>query len=169
MEKTATSQDGLTLRLPDEAATRALARGLAALLKPGDLVAFHGDLGAGKTTFIRALINALPGAAEEVPSPTFTLVQTYLRAPFEVWHFDLYRLERPEEVYELGWEEAGGEAVVLIEWPGRLGPLLPSRRLDVVLNYGDRPEVREVALAGVGDWPERLRRLQASKAEGEQG
>jgi tRNA threonylcarbamoyladenosine biosynthesis protein TsaE len=96
------------LVLPDEAATLALARRLAPLLRAGDVIALFGDLGSGKTTFARALIRALPGPAGEdardevVPSPTFTLLQVYERTPAPVWHFDLYRLATPEEVFELG-------------------------------------------------------------------
>lgn len=101
--------------LPDEAATAALAQLLAPLLRQGDVLALQGDLGAGKTTFARALINALEGPVEEVPSPTFTLVQTYQRGELEIWHFDLYRLEDPEEAWELGIEEAFSEGVSLIE------------------------------------------------------
>ncbi len=114
-----TCTDTLRLDLPDPAATAALAARLASLVRRGDVIALGGDLGTGKTSFARAFINALPRAedeppgeaAEEVPSPTFTLVQTYRRKPADVWHFDLYRLQRPEEAYELGIEEAFAEAM----------------------------------------------------------
>ncbi len=122
--------------LPDEAATARLAESLAARARKGDVIALFGELGSGKTAFARAFINALPapdGTApatpEEVPSPTFTLLQTYQRAPAPVWHFDLYRLVRSDEVYELGFEEALIEGIVLIECPDRIGPLLPAARL----------------------------------------
>ncbi len=152
----------MTLTLANEAATRALAARLAGLARRGDVIALSGDLGVGKTTFARAFINALPrpGAAEpspeEVPSPTFTLVQTYDRAPAPVWHFDLYRLGAPEEAYELGLEEALAEAISLVEWPERLGPLLPAARLEVALAFGKTPDERLARLEGGGDWPERL-------------
>jgi tRNA threonylcarbamoyladenosine biosynthesis protein TsaE len=162
--------------LPDEAATLALARSLTGLLQAGDVVFLIGDLGAGKTTFARGLINALPpvgdtgadgagsggvgsggGAGdEEVPSPTFTLVQIYERRPAPVWHVDLYRLERPEEVEELGLEEAAREAITLIEWPERLGRRIPADRLEVQLSYGEDADARSVVLVGYGSWRKRL-------------
>ena len=151
--------------LPDLAATERLGRALAAILRPGDVVALYGDLGAGKTALARALIRALPGpegaAEEEVPSPTFTLVQTYERAPAPVWHFDLYRIEDPEEVHELGLSEALAEGITLIEWPERLGRLLPAQALSLTLGYvaeGDEG-AREARLEGGGEWPERLAEL----------
>ncbi len=156
--------DTLRLDLPDPAATAALAVRLAALVRRGDVIALGGDLGTGKTSLARAFINALPRAEdepaaeapEEVPSPTFTLVQIYRRKPADVWHFDLYRLKRPEEAYELGIEEAFAEAISLIEWPERVGRLLPADRLDLVLHFTDRPEARRAELCGRGGWAERL-------------
>jgi len=123
-----------TFDAPDEGATQALAAALAVSLRPGDVVCLRGDLGAGKTAFARAAIRALTGDPdEEVPSPTFTLVQTYATPRGTVWHFDLYRLPGPEEVYELGWEDATVDGIVLVEWPDRLGWLLPARRIDVTI------------------------------------
>ena len=151
-----------TLDLPDAAATEALARALAGHARAGDVIALWGDLGAGKTAFARAFINARPddrnsGKAEEVPSPTFTLVQIYERGAVPVWHFDLYRIARPEEVYELGFEEALDGAIVLIEWPERLGPLLPRDRLDVRLSFtGTNQGARRADLTGQGAWADRL-------------
>lgn len=157
----------LSFDLPDEAATAALARALAARLRPGDAVALSGDLGAGKTSFARALINALPrtaperseSAPEEVPSPTFTLVQVYERRPAAVWHFDLYRLQDPEEILELGLDEALAEGIVLIEWPERLGALRPAGMLDLHLDYGATAAARRALFALEGAWAERLRDL----------
>jgi tRNA threonylcarbamoyladenosine biosynthesis protein TsaE len=156
----------LNFDLPDEAATARLARGLAALARAGDVIALAGTLGSGKTAFARAFINALPlpdgttpATAEEVPSPTYTLLQTYQRAPAPVWHFDLYRLERPEEIHEIGFEEGLGEGILLIEWPERLGPLLPAERLDLRLDFAASTEARHVTLTGTGSWPGRLRDL----------
>ncbi len=158
----AEDRDTLDLELADEAATVALAARLAPLLRPGDLVALGGDLGAGKTAFARALINALPGAPEEVPSPTFTLVQLYERGDLSVWHFDLYRLERPEEIWELGLEEALAEGVSLVEWPERLGPQLPRDRLEIVLRAPDPEGTRRQArLTAHGAWRARLKELAA--------
>lgn len=146
-----------TLAGPD--ATARLAATLAPLLHAGDVVALEGDLGAGKTAFARALIRALTGREEEVPSPTFTLVQTYEAAEFDIWHFDLYRLKKPEEAFELGIEDAMAEGLSLIEWPDRLGPWLPRDRLTVALAYGAGAQERVATLSGGGDWPQRLEEL----------
>ncbi len=157
---------GLIFELPDEAATAALAREIARVAEAGDVIALIGELGSGKTAFARAFINALPrtgraqaSGAEEVPSPTFTLLQIYERAPAPVWHFDLFRIKRPEEVYELGFGEALGQSITLVEWPERLGPLLPRHRLEVHLEFTASPEARRVTLLGTGCWPARLHRL----------
>ena len=137
--------------LPDEAATAALAGRLAAQVQRGDVYALFGDLGAGKTSFARAFINALPGGPEEVPSPTFTLVQTYRRGELEIWHVDLYRLGGPEESLELGLEDGYAEAAMLIEWPERLGALLPETRLDLAFAYaGDHG--RRATITPRGAW-----------------
>ncbi|MEK9726225.1 MAG: tRNA (adenosine(37)-N6)-threonylcarbamoyltransferase complex ATPase subunit type 1 TsaE, partial [Rhodospirillaceae bacterium] len=123
--------DGIEIALADEAATEALGRWLAAVAAPGDVIALAGDLGSGKTVLARAVVRAYcdtPG--EEVPSPTFTLVQSYEGGAAPVHHFDLYRLEDPDEALELGIEEAFADGVTLIEWPDRLGPWLPAERLD---------------------------------------
>lgn len=145
--------------LPDLAATQTLAAALAVLLRPGDIVALSGELGSGKTTLARAIIGALAERlhvpAEEVPSPTFTLVQVYDFPGLAVWHFDLYRLRQPEEAYELGIEEAFAAAVSLVEWPERLGALLPRERLDVRLEFTNG-EKRRARLEGYGTWAARI-------------
>jgi len=133
--------------LPDEAATAALARRVAALARPGDVVALSGDLGTGKTLFARAFIGE-----EDVPSPTFTLVQTYDRPMGRVWHFDLYRLKSPEEAIELDIEDAFAEGISLIEWPERLGAFLPAQRLDIGLEFAGPPTARRARLEGRGRW-----------------
>lgn len=141
----------VTLTLPDEAATRALARRLAAAARAGDVIALRGDLGAGKTAFARAFVRArLDDPAEEVPSPTFTLVQTYDDPACDagLWHFDLYRLERPEDALELDLEDAFADGLSLIEWPERLGGYLPRRRLDLTLTIQPDGRTRSAVLAG---------------------
>ncbi len=144
----------LTLELEDESATAAFAQLLAQQARPGDVYALFGDLGVGKTSFARAFINALPGETEDVPSPSFTLVQTYQRGTLEVWHVDLYRLGGPEETLELGLEEGLAKAVTLIEWPERLGGWLPKTRLDVAFDYAaNRSEgERQVTVTPQGNW-----------------
>ena len=121
--------------LPDEGTTEQLGATLAGRLRIGDVVGLTGELGAGKTTLARAILRA---AADDrrliVPSPTFTLVEVYETPRGAYWHFDLYRLEAPEQVYELGWEEARAEGIVLMEWPERLGALLPQH-LSVTLEF----------------------------------
>ncbi|MDP1966863.1 MAG: tRNA (adenosine(37)-N6)-threonylcarbamoyltransferase complex ATPase subunit type 1 TsaE [Reyranella sp.] len=121
--------------LPDEAATERLGAALAGRLRRRDVVALVGGLGAGKTTLARAILRAASGEpALVVPSPTFTLVEVYDTPRGVFWHFDLYRLEQPEQVFELGWEEARADGIALVEWAERLGPLLPHERLMVTLS-----------------------------------
>lgn len=114
--------------LPDLAATQALAAKIAATLRKGDIVALSGDLGAGKTEFARALLRSL-GVTGDVPSPTFTLLQTYECGDLLISHFDLYRLQGPEELEEIGWQDALADGVVIVEWPERAGPYLPPKKL----------------------------------------
>jgi tRNA threonylcarbamoyladenosine biosynthesis protein TsaE len=119
--------------LPDESATDQLGATLAARLKPGDVVGLKGELGAGKTTLARAILRAAANDPDLiVPSPTFTLVEIYDTPRGPIWHFDLYRLESPEQVFELGWEDALAQGVVLVEWPEKLGGLMP-KHLSVAL------------------------------------
>lgn len=151
----------LSLELASEAETAALAARLAGFAEGGDVIALHGDLGSGKTSFARGFIRALGRADAEVPSPTFTLVETYEfpgGAP-AIWHFDLYRLEKPEEVYELGFEDALADGILLIEWPERLGALLPRERLDVSLSAGSSRGRRVARIAGSPRWARRLQAL----------
>lgn len=137
-----------TLFLPDEAATNLLASRLAPQLGAGDVLLLSGQIGAGKTHFARALIRARLGADIEVPSPTFTLIQTYEGDGPEIWHADLYRLSHPDEVIELGLETAFTSAICLIEWPDRLGDLCPAHA--VHLTFTTEGEGRRVTLSPSG-------------------
>ena len=145
----------IVIELPDEAATAALAARIAALARPGDVIALKGELGAGKTSFARAFIHAR-GGREAVPSPTFTLVQVYDLADGPIWHIDGYRLRDPEEAWELDIEDAFRDGVSLIEWPERLGPLIPARRLEITLSAGPTPAARRAAIDPGGEWAARL-------------
>lgn len=147
--------------LPDEAATAALAARIAPQARPGDVIALKGDLGVGKTSFARAFIRARGEAGEEVPSPTFTLVQVYEAAAASVWHFDLYRLGSAEDAWELGIEEAFAGGISLIEWPERLGSLLPRRRLEIALAFGEQAQARRAVCTGGAEWRARLAEIAA--------
>jgi tRNA threonylcarbamoyladenosine biosynthesis protein TsaE len=142
------------LNLPSEEDTRALGAAVARVVRPGDVIALRGGLGAGKTTFARGFIRHLTGSPEEVVSPTFTLVQTYEASPAEIWHFDLYRLAKAEDVFELGLDDALTGGIVLIEWPERMERLLPPRRLDVELTVAGSG--RQARLAGDASWSTRI-------------
>jgi len=146
--------------LPDENATAALAAQLAAMARRGDVIALRGELGAGKTSLARAFVRSR-GGGETVPSPTFTLVQTYELPGGAVWHFDLYRLRTAEEAWELGIEDAFRDGISLIEWPERLGALLPARCLMISLEFGAARGARRATLSGAGDWAVRLAALRA--------
>jgi tRNA threonylcarbamoyladenosine biosynthesis protein TsaE len=147
-----------TVSLPDEAAAQAFGARLGRLLRPGDVVALQGDLGMGKTTLARAAIRAaLRDPDAPVPSPTFTLVQTYEAPECAIWHVDLYRLSEPEDAWELGLEEAFGSAATLIEWPERLAAALPSDRLLIALTEQGRG--RAARLEAGPPWAERLEEL----------
>lgn len=140
---------GTVVALPGLEAVERLGAAIARRLKPGDAVALRGDLGAGKTTLARAILTAL-GHAGEVPSPTFTLVQPYrLRIP--VAHLDLYRLKRPEEIEELGFDDLLNEGAALIEWPEMAEDFMPAERLDVHL-AGEGDGARQAVLEGDGRW-----------------
>lgn len=151
--------------LPDEAATKALGENLSRLVDAGDFIALRGDLGAGKTALARALIEARlarHGLREDVPSPTFTLVQTYETPDLLMTHVDLYRLERPEDAAELGLAEALDEGLVLVEWPDKLAAL-PKDRLDIDIRIVGEGGRREARLVGRGSWARRLEALEGEE------
>lgn len=125
---------------------------IAARLRTGDAVCLWGPLGAGKSTLARALVRALTTPDEEVPSPTFTLVQFYEGAHLNVAHFDLYRLSHADEAYEIGLDEALDVGAAVIEWPDRLDGQLPPDRLDVMITPGRSDDSREVRLMAHGTW-----------------
>jgi len=145
--------------LVDEDATRALAERIADILQPGDTLLLEGDIGAGKSAFARALIRARLGRMEDVPSPTFTLVQTYEDENGDIWHCDLYRLTHPDEALELGLDEAFEAAICLIEWPDRLGDAAPKSALR--LSFEAQQAQHHVTIAGPDPWADRLRGLDA--------
>jgi tRNA threonylcarbamoyladenosine biosynthesis protein TsaE len=120
----------LCLFLPREEATTALGGWFAAHLQAGDTLLLSGPIGAGKSHFARAFIRARLGRQEDVPSPSFTLVQTY-QADVEIWHSDLYRLSHPDEVFELGLDDAFSTAICLVEWPDRLGKFVPKQAISI--------------------------------------
>ena len=143
------------LILQTEADTAALAQRIAPLLQAGDTLLLSGSIGAGKSYFARALIRArLGNDTEEVPSPSFTLVQTYQAADVEIWHCDLYRLTTVQDVWELGLDEAFVRAICLIEWPDRLGDMAPETALEMTFAAADGHHL--LTLRGAEAWAERL-------------
>jgi tRNA threonylcarbamoyl adenosine modification protein YjeE len=150
----------------DEIATQALANDVASWLRSGDLLTLSGDLGAGKTTFARALIRILCDDPElEVPSPTFTLMQIYETSSFPIVHADLFRIANPMDIAELGWEEATDGALVLVEWPERAGDFLTADRLDIAFHLDlEKGDTERVAiLSGLGAFATRLEQAKALK------
>ena len=147
------------IEIPDEAALARLAGRVAAVARPGDLIALEGDLGAGKTSFARAFINALQDEPEEVPSPTFTLVQQYETRAGTVLHADLYRIADRSETDALGLIDTLGEAILLVEWPDRLPAVRAAGFLTVRLDFGESSDSRRVALVGAGRWRALLKEL----------
>lgn len=139
--------------LRDEAATARLGAAIAAALRPGEAICLSGPLGAGKSTLARALVRALTTPDEEVPSPTFTLVQFYEGPRLGIAHFDLYRLSSPDEAYEIGLDEALDTGAAVIEWPERLEGQLPPDRLDIEIELAeDDAGGRRARLTPHGAW-----------------
>jgi N-acetylmuramate 1-kinase len=139
---------------------RRLAEIVALIVRPGDVIALRGELGAGKTTLARALIRILLADDDaEVPSPTFPLVQIYDTPRLAVAHFDLYRLTGEDDLVEIGFDDALRGGLALVEWPERAGSALPLDRLDIELGPGPAPELRQLTLTGHGTWGPRVERL----------
>ncbi|HRQ61368.1 MAG TPA: tRNA (adenosine(37)-N6)-threonylcarbamoyltransferase complex ATPase subunit type 1 TsaE [Alphaproteobacteria bacterium] len=132
-----------------EDASAALGAGIAQTLRRGSVLCLHGTLGMGKSVLARAIIRALAGNQTlDVPSPTYTLLQLYETPVAPIFHFDLYRLSAPEEIYELGWEDALAEGITIIEWPERLGHLAPPARTDITLTPGNNgPDSRVIEVS----------------------
>jgi len=145
-----------SVALPDMAATQALGARIAAGLEPGDTIALEGDLGAGKTTLARAILRAV-GVTEDVPSPTFTLVQLYETPRLIVRHYDLYRIENAPEIDELGLDDALSEGAALIEWPDRAEGRLPTDMLHVALAITGSGS-RTAVLNGPARWARRFQK-----------
>jgi len=146
------------LTLTDLAATAELGHCLAGLLVAGDVVCLAGDLGAGKTTLARQVIADLC-RVDDAPSPTYTIVQVYeTEAAIALWHVDLYRIEEPGELEQLGLDDAFDDAITLIEWPDRLGSHLPVDRLEIsIAMTGSGVEtIREARITGFGSWESRV-------------
>ncbi|HEY4920416.1 MAG TPA: tRNA (adenosine(37)-N6)-threonylcarbamoyltransferase complex ATPase subunit type 1 TsaE [Xanthobacteraceae bacterium] len=155
-----------TVVLANEEALHRLVKDVAIALEPGDLITLSGDLGAGKTTFARALIRHLAGdAAAEVPSPTFTLMQAYDLPRFPLVHADLYRVSGSSELAELGFDDLPPLAVILLEWPDRAAGFLPPDRLDIAITLAPQlgPEHRNLRITGYGTFAPRAERLAAAR------
>src|SRR5580704_2486097 len=164
---TTTGGASFTVTIPNEAAMAAFMTDIAGALEPGDLVTLSGDLGAGKTTFARALIRYLAGDDSiEVPSPTFTFIQTYELPRFPVVHGDLYRLSGTAELAELGFDDLPDGAVVLLEWPDRAAGLLPPDRFDITFTLAPElgAEARNVRYVGYGAFAPRAERIALVRA-----
>ena len=145
----------ITLTSPEQ--TAAFAVRLGVCLTAGDTVLLEGSIGAGKTHFARSLIQSRLTAPEDVPSPTFTLVQTYEADGVEIWHSDLYRLTSPDEVIELGLIDAFDTAICLVEWPDRLGDLTPRDALTLRFTQSDSEDKRVISLTWEdAKWSSRL-------------
>jgi len=149
----------LTLNSKDEAYTQLVAEAVALHSRRGDIITLSGEIGAGKTVFARGFIKAL-GCEEEIPSPTFTLVQVYPLRPNTVNHIDLYRLNQGDEIFELGVEELFDQGISLIEWPDRLGEYLPQKRLCITIRHPEKNKFpndnRSIIIEAIGNWQRRL-------------
>lgn len=156
------NQSPLIITVSSADASAKLAGNLGLLLRPGDSILFFGPIGAGKTHICRHLIQSLLNIPEDVPSPTFTLVQTYDTRSGEIWHADLYRLSDPDELQELGLSDAFHSAICLIEWPDRLGDNAPPDALHLTIEPDPmREDTRHITFDWVNPkWTDRLAGLQ---------
>lgn len=153
-------QKTTTLRLACEDDTVHLGQTLAQFAVAGDCILLRGQIGAGKSALARAFIRALLGPEVEVPSPTFTLVQTYDYGSVEIWHADLYRLSAPQEAVELGLVDAFEQQICLIEWPELLGDLAPDTALDIQLDVARDAHFATITYSET--WRDRVRVLDAN-------
>jgi tRNA threonylcarbamoyladenosine biosynthesis protein TsaE len=157
------SNTSFSIELTDETTTHKIAVQISNISTTGDIISLIGDLGSGKTTFARAFINARTAIIENVPSPTFTFLQTYdFPGPdgiIPVYHYDLYRIENIDEVDELGMDDAFAEGISLIEWPEILGKMLPHNRLEIIFDIGENANYRHATLNPYGSWASRLNSL----------
>lgn len=162
MAPSANTSLAATLRLASPEATERLAEALAENLAPGDTILLEGPIGAGKSHLCRAAIRHLlhrEGLVEDIPSPTFTLVQTYALARTEIWHADLYRLTDPGQIVELGLDEAFETAITFVEWPDRLGAATPRNALHVTLLADGDEDVRIASISATDPRWNKLRAL----------
>lgn len=157
------SEPFLRRTVADEGETADLAAGLAALLRAGDLILLDGTLGAGKTALARQVIRSIAGDRDLiVASPTFTFSQVYDDLPLTVTHFDLYRMGEPDDVFDLGWDDARAEGLTLVEWPDRLGHLRPDSALTIAIDLvASSDTARRLSFQGGADWQARLAGLSA--------
>jgi len=139
-----------TVHVKDVDEMNKISASIAAISKVGQTITLSGELGVGKTTFARAFIKKLSPSVDNIPSPTFTLLQTYSSEVGEIWHFDLYRLKHSIEVIELGIEEAFSDGITLIEWPEIIESYLPSNRIDIKIIYGKTENERQVIIKSHG-------------------
>jgi tRNA threonylcarbamoyl adenosine modification protein YjeE len=156
----------MAVTLDSLSAVQQFATHLAKKLRRGDIVLLKGDLGAGKTTLAQYIIRTLAGNHVEVTSPTFTLLQTYpaqvADEACEIWHYDLYRIEHPSELIELGMDEAFEQGISIIEWPERMGDALPPQSLTITLTMTGEGESRLASIEAKGDAGSRWRALDAA-------
>lgn len=143
--------------------TKKLATIIAKYLSPGDVITFTGNLGSGKTSFIKYMINSLASTQIDVTSPSFNLLHVYELNNLELWHFDLYRLNNIDEIYELGIEDAFIKGVSLIEWPEIINTILPKDRLDIKLSFSTGEETRKIYFTGFSRWSEILEDIYKDK------